>query len=324
MENKEQNGNIKDYYEEKIEEIKKEEKGKRKTLFMIIAILLFLLCISICVIVWKIGRIGYIPTSNVNKNSVVTNNNNVKEKNNTNNNINNNSNNQINSNVESNQENINNQNNMSNENNEISTTTNSGTRKTNYNSGNSKNNTNSENKSRESINNNGEAIKTDSNSTDLDNNDIIESLDARIEVKQDNLNAELIDDLDIFKNPEFNNQKIIAPSSKGKYNFTVKNSSKNNISYNMKMTEENNWNINLKYKLKQDNIYIVGNKDTWVDVKDLDVKNIISTNQSEHVYTLEWYWEDAENDTEIGEASNVNYNLKININAKGIQSKEEV
>ena len=92
----------------------------------------------------------------------------------------------------------------------------------------------------------------------------------------------------------------------------------------MKMTEENNWNINLKYKLKQDNIYIVGNKDTWVDVKDLDVKNIISTNQSEHVYTLEWYWEDAENDTEIGEASNVNYNLKININAKGIQSKEEV
>lgn len=299
-----------------------EEKRKKH---WIIIILLFLLCISICILVWKIGKIGYIPVGmrdntvidkkddkkNVKKNDknnkIENRNNNVNTQNLTEQNSNN-----LNDNIQNGNQNYNNEirvNNLgSSSNNDRKLKQN-----TNKNNQNQENN-NESNYSKEQSSSNNEKNNSEENSNNNDNN----VAEAKIEVKQGDINAELIEDLDIFKNPEFNNQKIIAPKSKGRYNFTIKNLAKNNISYNIMMTEENKWNINLKYKLKQDNIYIVGNQDTWVDIDDLNVKDLISTDNSEHLYTLEWYWEDAENDTEIGTTPNVNYKLKINVVSKAI------
>ena len=287
-----------------------EEKKKKK--HWIIVVILLLLCISICIMVWKIGIIGYIPVD-IGKNISF---NKKDDINNQKHDINkpvNNQNNQDNTQnlIEQNDNNGNDESQNYSDTNKTNKVTNS---KNNKSNNKSNKNTNSTNQNQENSNDKDETSNGEQNESNEENN-IIE---AKIEIKQGDLNAELIEDLDIFKNPEFDNQKIIAPSSKGSYDFTVKNLAKNNIVYNIVMTEENDWNINLKYRLKQDNIYIIGNQNTWVDIEQLNVKDLISTNNSEHLYTLEWYWEDADNDTEIGKASNASYKLKINIVANAI------
>ena len=144
----------------------------------------------------------------------------------------------------------------------------------------------------------------------------MEKSEVVIKVMQKNLDASVIKDLDIFKNSKFNNKKIIAPFSQGTYNFKIKNETKQNIQYNILMSEENNWDVNLKYRLKLDNVYIIGNSNTWVDIDKLNVLDIIVTDESENIYTIEWYWEEASNDTLIGKSQNAEYKLKINVEAK--------
>ena len=54
--------------------------------------------------------------------------------------------------------------------------------------------------------------------------------------------------------------------------------------------------------------YIVGNKDTYVGIEELDVKNIVSPKDSTSIFVLEWYWEsDDEKDTIVGTSSGDQY-----------------
>lgn len=134
-----------------------------------------------------------------------------------------------------------------------------------------------------------------------------------IKITQNNIDFDEIEDLDIFCNTRFNNKKIIAPQSYGTYTFLVENLLRDRISYSIRMEEKNEYNVNMKYKLKIDNIYIVGSKDKWADVEDLKVEDIIVTENSKNRYTLEWYWEDAQNDTEIAKQLYASYELNIKI-----------
>lgn len=140
-----------------------------------------------------------------------------------------------------------------------------------------------------------------------------------IKITQNNIEFDNIEDLDIFCNTRFNNKKIIAPQSYGSYTFLVENSLRDRISYSIKMEEKNEYNVNMKYKLKIDNIYIVGSKDKWAGVEDLKIEDIIVTENSKNRYTLEWYWEDAQNDTEIAKQLYASYELNIKI--YGIKQK---
>lgn len=74
----------------------------------------------------------------------------------------------------------------------------------------------------------------------------------------------------------------------------------------------------MKYKLKLDNVYIKGNEDTYQNLDNINIKEIIVPKDSINIYTLEWYWEDDDkNDTKIGEQEeNQYYTLNLEINAK--------
>lgn len=140
-----------------------------------------------------------------------------------------------------------------------------------------------------------------------------------IQITENDIDINKIEDLNIFCNPEFGEKKMIAPQSYSTYNFKIENVTNNNIKYNISMEEINRFNINMKYKLKLDNIYIIGNKDEWVDAEKLNINDVIVTADSRNIYTLEWYWADAENDTDIGKAVYAEYKLNINISAQNVK-----
>lgn len=121
--------------------------------------------------------------------------------------------------------------------------------------------------------------------------------------------------LNIFKNEQFDGEKMIAPNSKGTYQFCIKNESSENIVYHIRFLDEMQFPINMKYKFKIDNVYIRGNEDNYVSIDELDVEDIIVTKDSINVFTLEWYWEDNdENDTIVGSQENTQYyTLKLEI-----------
>lgn len=136
-----------------------------------------------------------------------------------------------------------------------------------------------------------------------------------IEITENEIDWGDIEDLNIFSNPEFENKKIIAPRSQSSYKFAIENKLDNKVVYNIAMSETNEYNVNMKYKLKLDNVYIVGDEDTWVDVEDMQLDKVIVMPNSKNIYTVEWYWEDANNDTEIGKQIYAEYKLHINIEA---------
>ena len=126
--------------------------------------------------------------------------------------------------------------------------------------------------------------------------------------------------LNIFNNVQFNGEKIIAPHSMGIYKFYVKNEVDSDITYNIRILDEMSNFVNMKYKLKINNVYILGNKETYVSIDELNLDNIILMRDSTTLYTLEWYWEDDdEKDTYIGSLdSEEYYQLKLNIIAEKI------
>lgn len=127
--------------------------------------------------------------------------------------------------------------------------------------------------------------------------------------------------LNIFNNVRYGGEKIIAPHATGVYKFVVKNQSNHDIKYDIQFSDMYNHFVNMKYKLKIDNVYIRGNKDKYLDIKDLNVNDIIFPKDSINVYTVEWYWEDNdEKDTFIGNLdSDEYYTLNLRIDAHDLQ-----
>ena len=76
---------------------------------------------------------------------------------------------------------------------------------------------------------------------------------------------------------------------------------KTDVKYNIDFNKEIKYPINMKYKMKKNNSYICGNENNYVNVEELSSKDLIISNNAEDKYTIEWYWEDDdENDTYIG------------------------
>lgn len=148
-------------------------------------------------------------------------------------------------------------------------------------------------------------------STPDDNIKLIKVLDDDIEITKNTK-------LNIFENEKFDGEKIIAPNSKGEYTFCVKNITDKNIMYHINFADEMEHVINMKYRLKIDNLYIVGNKDTYMDIENLKAEDIIVLKDAINVFTLEWYWEDDDiNDTIVGSQQlDQHYTLNLGINAK--------
>lgn len=128
----------------------------------------------------------------------------------------------------------------------------------------------------------------------------------KIELTTDKMQITNNSKLSIFS--ELNGSNKIAPMSKGTYRFSVKNNSNYDMIYNIMFEDDMTNYINMKYRLKIDNIYIKGNSEKYVSLSELNLENIIVPKHSINVYTLEWCWEnDDENDMKVGTMKEYQY-----------------
>lgn len=162
--------------------------------------------------------------------------------------------------------------------------------------------------------------KDDDKDHDKDDDDgdgeIVDNKD-RIKVLQDGKTEwSELKELDVFNNSYFEDHSIIAPGVKGSYSFTVENISDKATIYDITYTDENIYNINMVYKLKLNGNYIAGNENTWVKREHLNTTGTKLAGKSNDVYTIEWKWEDSDNDTQIGETDGAYYKLFLKVDAK--------
>lgn len=118
--------------------------------------------------------------------------------------------------------------------------------------------------------------------------------------------------LDIFGHKSrwtLNNK--IAPGTQNSYKFVIKNSNDFDIKYDLEILETNKYNVNMKYRLKENDLYIVGDEDDWVTTDELMQKDIKMEGDSYKEYTLDWKWFENENDTDIGKNIEADYELSI-------------
>ena len=125
-------------------------------------------------------------------------------------------------------------------------------------------------------------------------------------------------DLNIFANAKFNGESKIAPKSSGQYKFVIENIADNSISYDISFKDKMSNPINMKYRLKIDNVYIRGSEESYIDIEELNVNDIIVLEDSNNIFTLEWYWEDDDTaDTYVGSLeSDEYYTLELMIQAE--------
>ncbi len=168
----------------------------------------------------------------------------------------------------------------------------------------------------DNFNNMNNGINNNNNS----NNNIIENPDSDIiKVWENGKQWSQSAILNIFANSHFNNHNIIAPGMRGRYNFEIENSSNKKIIYFIKFKEENDKEINLKYRLKKNSNYVLGNDNEWIYINNQTTENNSLVGKAKEGYTLEWYWEDSDRDTQIGQDKNVNYKINIEINSAVVE-----
>lgn len=152
------------------------------------------------------------------------------------------------------------------------------------------------------------------------NNEILENPEpVVIKVFEDGKQWTQLANLNIFANPYFNDNNIIAPGIKHRYNFDIQNASNKKIIYFIKFKEENNKQINLKYRLKKNNEYVLGDNDKWIYINNQTTNNYILDGRSKEGYSLEWYWEDSDRDTAVGQDKNVSYKIDIEISSAVVE-----
>lgn len=142
-------------------------------------------------------------------------------------------------------------------------------------------------------------------------------IEQRLRILENSTDWDDLKELNIFTtNSQFVKEGKIAPGISGIYYYTVENYNEKAMKYDMKYTEENQYSINMVYKLKRNGQYVAGNENTWVKANQIDLSNFHINGKTSDIFKLEWKWEDAENDTQIGETEGANYRLLINSTAE--------
>lgn len=162
--------------------------------------------------------------------------------------------------------------------------------------------------------NNHDEVNKDSDNKNNDNKEDDSSTEYQeiIKVKSENKFWSQNSQLNIFSNKSFNYENIIAPGSTGEYKFIIENQNGKGTSIlcNGVFNEINEKNINMVYKIKINGQYI-NNEDQWKKINEFKIEDLkIEDNAT---CSLIWRWEDAPNDTQIGESSDANYKLNITI-----------
>lgn len=111
----------------------------------------------------------------------------------------------------------------------------------------------------------------------------------------------------------------IAPGVSGNYNFTVENYCSFKMKYDINFTEENPYAVNMKFKIKLNGNYVAGNESTWVSYAEISQSNRVVDSNAKDLYTIEWKWIDAPNDTEVGETDGAYYKLHVKAYAEEVK-----
>ena len=82
------------------------------------------------------------------------------------------------------------------------------------------------------------------------------------------------------------------------------------------MTDKNTEDINMKYRLKMNNVYVIGTENSYVTIDEMKLDNIYVLKNSQELYTLEWKWEDSNNDSEIAKDGLATYTIYLDIYSK--------
>lgn len=137
---------------------------------------------------------------------------------------------------------------------------------------------------------------TTTNSVEVLTNDEVKEI--KLIQEEDNKNFNDLNNLDIFKNVEYVETKLIYPGLSGVYNFNIENNTSKNIYYKLSSIIYNPHNVNMKYKLKRNGNYIVGSNDSYVNSSELTKEQLYLGAKTGDVYTLYWKWEDTQNDVQ--------------------------
>lgn len=144
-------------------------------------------------------------------------------------------------------------------------------------------------------------INKEENTTDTPVNNLtpeeIKKIKLVQEENQKNFNE--LENLNIFKNLEYSEAKLIYPGLSGIYNFNVENYTTKNIMYKLTLEEYNPKNVNMKYKLKRNGKYIEGNENQYLAINELTNTEMQLNSMTGDSYTLYWKWEDSANDINV-------------------------
>ncbi len=143
--------------------------------------------------------------------------------------------------------------------------------------------------------------------------------DASIKIFEGTKEWSELKELNIFDREHMHVVKgKIAPGVVDKYVYTVECYGDYNMLYNMQFSDENPHKINMKYKLRRNGEYVAGDENTWVTVEELSQSGMKIAPGTTDVFILDWKWEDADNDTEIGETEGAKYIINIKSDAEAI------
>lgn len=160
----------------------------------------------------------------------------------------------------------------------------------------------------------------DGNNQNNNNNNqtpVIVDREARLRILQGTTEWNELKELDIFEHSAIHVATgKIAPGVEGTYTYTVENPGELDMLYNIAVSEDNPYKVNMVFKLKRNGNFVAGNDNEWVKVDQLTQENIKIATGSTDIYTLDWKWEDSENDTEIGKTEDAYYKIQLQADAE--------
>jgi len=137
-----------------------------------------------------------------------------------------------------------------------------------------------------------------------------------IKVKSEEQDWLLNDNINLFQQGDNNGEKIIYPGESGKYQFIIENTNSTPVFYNIRLSEDNKDKINIKYKLKQNNVYIIGDENTYETIDKIKLDRINIMEKTKCLYTIEWKWEENDNDGKLMKEGLATYRIYIDIFSK--------
>ena len=168
-------------------------------------------------------------------------------------------------------------------------------------------------------NNNNNNNNQNNNDENGGNNLVVDNTD-RFRILEGAKQWSELKELSIFSNTNDSHvvSNKIAPGVSGDYNFTVENYCSFAMKYDISFTEENPYAVNMKFKIKLNGNYVAGNESTWVSCAEISQSDRIINSNAKDIYTIEWKWIDASNDTEVGKTDGANYKLHVKAYAEEV------